>query len=77
MCAFSISERPPPVPRATPITLGLPGAASSTSTSSPALWSQPATKAAISASPAPPGTRSGFTESIATSEATSSAALIG
>src|SRR5262245_28781333 len=66
MCAFSSNERPPPVPRAVATTLGRPGAASTTSTSRPALAHQPETKLAISSSPAPPGTRSGLTESIAT-----------
>src|SRR5258708_5523429 len=66
MCALSISERPPPDPRATAITLGRPGAASSSVTSRPCCLSQPATNCAIAASPAPPGTRSGLTESLAT-----------
>ena len=70
---FSISVRPPPLPRATPTTLGRPGAASSISTSSPASRIHAATYDATSPSPAPPGTRSGFTESIATSADTSSA----
>src|SRR5262245_56835158 len=66
MCAFSISERPPPRPRATPITFGRPGAASSTVTSSPASRSQPATNRATSPSPAAPGSSTGLIESIAT-----------
>ena len=45
----------------------VPARPRSRSTSSPACRSQPATNAAISASPAPPGTRSGFVESMATS----------
>src|SRR6266542_4135796 len=71
-CALSSSERPPPVPRATPTTLGRPSTGSSIVTSSPAARSQPATKPAIAASPAPPGTRSGLTESISTSRLKSS-----
>ena len=71
-----MSEAPPPRPGATATTLGRPGAASTRSTSRPASPSQPATKSAISSSPAPPGTRSGFTESIETSSATSCSALI-
>src|SRR5438067_9952910 len=67
MCAFSISDRPPPDPRTTPTTDGRPGTGSTTVTSQPASRSHDATKAAIAPSPAPPGTRSGFTDSIATS----------
>src|SRR5215213_54206 len=75
MGPFSISERPPPLPRAIATTLGRPGAASSSSTSRPASRIQSATNAATSRSPAPPGTRSGFTESIDTSVATSSSGV--
>ena len=69
MCAFRSSERPsrpPPVPTARAITFGRPGAASCTETSSPARSSHPAANAATCASPAPPGTRSGLIESMAT-----------
>ena len=72
MCAFSSSERPPPVPRATATTFGRLGATSSMCTSSPSACSHAATNRAIAASPAPPGTRLGFTESIATRSASSS-----
>src|SRR6476619_5885346 len=75
MCAFRRSVGPPPLPRARPTTLGRPGATSSTSTSSPASASHSATKRASSPSPAPPGTRSGLTESIRTSSAASSVRL--
>src|SRR4029453_65914 len=75
MCAFRRSVGPPPLPRARPTTLGRPGATSSTSTSSPASASHSATKRASSPSPAPPGTRSGVTESIRTSSAASSVRL--
>src|SRR5438046_2138276 len=72
MCAFSISERPPPDPRSTPTTDGrLPGTGSTTVTSHPTSRNQEPTKRAIAPSPAPPGTRSGFTDSIATSSQTS------
>src|SRR5438094_585789 len=71
MCAFSISERPPPDPRKTPTTEGRPGTGSTTVTSQPASRNQVPTKRAIAPSPAPPGTRSGFTDSIATSSQTS------
>src|SRR5438270_9145423 len=73
MCAFKSSERPPPRPRAVATTFGRPGATSQCSTSRPARSSHSATKRAIAASPAPPGTRSGLTESIATSCEVSSA----
>ena len=76
MWALSISVRPPPDPRATPITLGRPGAASSTVTSSPASRSQPATKAASSTSPALPSTSPGLVESMRTRAAVSSATLV-
>jgi hypothetical protein len=72
MWAFSISERPSPVPRATPMTLGRPHADSTVSTSSPAPLNQSATNSAISRSPAPPGTRSGFTEFMDTNRCASS-----
>ena len=55
-----------------PRTLGRPGVASSTSACRPAPRAQSATKRAISASPAPPGTSAGLTESIATSREVSS-----
>src|SRR5438094_9191922 len=71
MCAFSISERPPPDPRSTPTTDGRPGTGSTTVTSQPISRSHDPTKAAIAPSPAPPDTRSGFTDSIATSSQTS------
>src|SRR5947208_522875 len=67
ICALSSKERPPPVPCAIPTTLGRPGLGSSNITSTPACSSQLATKCAISRSPAPPGTKSGLTESMATS----------
>jgi len=58
----------PPLPRATATTFGRPGVAPGTSvTASPFALSQSATKAAIGASPRPPFTSPGFTESIATS----------
>ena len=41
MWAFSISDLPPPDPRAVAITFGRPGAASSISTSRPARSAQP------------------------------------
>ena len=72
-----MSEAPPPVPRATPTTLGRPAGGSSTVTSSPCSVSQAATNAAISASPAPPGTSAGLTESIATSCASRSVVTAG
>ena len=52
--------------------VGAAGRDLSMSRLTPAASSQPAMKRAISISPAPPGTRSGLTESIATSSATSS-----
>src|SRR5438270_833814 len=57
MCPFSISERPPPVPRATATTLGRRGAASTSSTSSPARLHHSATRRAIRSSPALPRNR--------------------
>src|SRR5207302_3104488 len=72
MCAFSIRLRPPPLPRRTPTTDGRPGTGSTTVTSSPAAESHDATNEAIRPSPEPDGTRSGFTDSIATSEQISS-----
>ena len=77
MCAFSISAAPPPLPRAVATTLGRPGSRLVELDLEAASLSQAATNSAISASPAPPGTRSGFTESIATSAATSSSDLMG
>ena len=65
-------ERPPPVPRATPITFGRPAAASSMWTSSPACSSHSASTFATAASPPPVETRVGLTESIETSRAASS-----
>src|SRR5919202_1615616 len=70
--ALSSSARPPPLPRARAITLGRPGAGSTTSTSRPRSSHQRATNRTISASPAPPGTSDGLTESIETSLAASS-----
>ena len=67
MCALSISERPEPVPRRMPITFGRPGAVSWSVTSSPAPRIQSATKAAISPSPEPVGSRLGLTDSMRTS----------
>src|SRR5437870_13068529 len=67
MCAFSIRLRPPPLPRKTPTTEGRPGIGSITETSTPASRSHDATNVAIAASPEPDGTRSGLTDSIATS----------
>src|SRR5437879_11172675 len=67
MCALSIRLLPPPLPRRTPTTLGRPGTGSTIETSSPASRSHDATNAAIALSPEPEGTRSGFTDSIATS----------
>src|SRR6266851_2590112 len=66
MCAFSKRERPPPLPRTMPTTLGRPGCGSSMLTSRPARVSQSATKRAISPSPGPFATRSGLIELIAT-----------
>src|SRR4051812_47879822 len=68
-CAQSRSVRPPPEPAARTSTLGRPGVASSVLASRPAARAQPATKRAISASPAPPGTSAGLTESMATRSA--------
>src|SRR6266851_1315771 len=67
MCAFSISDRPPPLPRRTPTTESRPGTGSTTLTSRPAAPSQDATNEAIAPSPEPDATRSGLTEGIATS----------
>ena len=64
----------PPAPASTPITLGRPGAASCKMTLKPRSRRKRAISAATAPSPAPPGTRLGFTESIATSRAVSSAA---
>src|SRR5919201_408159 len=75
MCAFRRRVRPPPEPRATPTTFQRPEATSVRSISRPASSSHPATKREISSSPAPPGTRSGLTESIRTSSAASSERL--
>ena len=74
VCAHSSSVRPPPAPRARTTTLGRPGVASSTSASSPAARAHSTTNPAISASPAPPGTSAGLTESMATSREISSVA---
>src|SRR5437660_10895641 len=71
-CAFSIRLFPPALPRSTPTTDGRPGTGSTTVTSSPAAESHDATNEAIRPSPDPDGTRSGFTDSIATSEQISS-----
>src|SRR2546421_3215379 len=72
MWAFSIRLRPPPLPLSKPTTLGRPGAGSTTDTSSPASRSHAATNEAIAPSPEPEETRSGFTDSIATSSQISS-----
>src|SRR5205814_2035235 len=72
MCAFSIKDEPPPEPRKTPTTEGRPTTGSTTETSRPASRSHDATNPAIAASPSPDGTRSGFTEGIATSAQISS-----
>src|SRR5712692_10034449 len=66
MCALSINDEPPPEPRKTPTTEGRPGTGSTTETSRPAARSHDATNAAIAPSPETDGTRSGFTEGIAT-----------
>ena len=73
MCALSISERPPPHPRAIATTLGRPGASSDSVVSRPARSHHSATKRAIASSPEPPATTSGLIDSIATSCAASSA----
>src|SRR2546425_267323 len=67
VCAFSIKLRPPPVPRSTPTTDGRPGTGSTISTSRPAADIHDATYWAMAVSPLPDGTRSGLTDSIATS----------
>src|SRR5579871_4244048 len=67
------SVRPPPVPRARTSTLGRPGVSSRCSLSSPFSRAHASTNPAISPSPAPPATSKGLTESMATSETTSSA----
>src|SRR5207248_10334322 len=72
MCAFSIKDEPPPEPRKTPTTEGRPATGSTTETSRPASRSHDATNPAIAASPPPDGTRSGFTDGIATSAQISS-----
>src|SRR4051794_17746302 len=69
-CPFRSSERPPPEPRRRAITLGR--SSPTTSTSSPRRPHQSATRSAASRSPAPPSTRAGLTESIATSRDASS-----
>ena len=51
---------------------GRPGTGSTIETSSPASRSHDETNLAIAPSPAPPGTRSGFTDSISTSRQTRS-----
>src|SRR5215469_2119178 len=66
MCPFRSRERPPPVPGTLAMTLILFGRGSSSSTLAPAFLSHSAIYAAILASPAPPGTSSGFTESMET-----------
>src|SRR5665213_1014918 len=71
MCALSSRLAPPPVPGSTPTTLGRPGTGSTICTDSPCARSQEATKEAMLASPLPVPTRSGFTDSIATSSQTS------
>src|SRR5262245_58900293 len=67
MWPLNISERPPPEPLATPTIDGRPGCSSSRCTSKPRSTSQALQKLAMSASPAPPGTRSGLTELMETS----------
>ena len=71
-CAFRSSVLPPPEPRAIPTALKRPGATSSTSTSRPGVLQPPATKRAISPSPAAPSIRSGLIESMRTRSASSS-----
>jgi hypothetical protein len=73
VCALRISVRPPPLPRATATTFGLPGAGSVRDVSRPARSHHSATKRATSASPEPPGTTSGLIDSMATSCAANSA----
>jgi hypothetical protein len=73
--AFSTSDRPPPLPFTRAITLSRPGAASSISAGIPRSAHQPITKRAIPPSPAPPGTRLGFTESIETSASSNDVTL--
>ncbi len=73
VCALRISVRPPPLPRATAVTLGRPGAGSVRDVSSPARSHHSATNRATPASPDPPGTTSGLIDSMATSCAASSA----
>ena len=72
MCPHSSSVRPPPLPRARTTTLGRPGVASEHVGLEPGRLGPAATKRAISASPAPPGTSEGLTESMATSREVSS-----
>src|SRR4029079_12072003 len=63
----SIRVGPSPAPSAIATTLTRPGAISSTRTSKPARRIHCPMHCAIAASPAPPSTSEGFTESIATS----------
>src|SRR5256714_1727376 len=72
MCAFSIRDEPPPEPRKTPTTEGRPTTGSTTEPWRPARRSHEATRGPSPASPPPDGTRSGFTEGIATSAQISS-----
>ena len=65
VCAFSISVRPPPDPRAVATTFGRPGSVSSIEPRGRCSASQPATKWAISSSPGAPGINAGLTDSIA------------
>src|SRR3954468_4759520 len=69
----SRSVRPPPEPGARTTTLGRPWMASRTSACRPWSTAHWAMKPAIFASPQPPGTSDGLTESIATSWPVSSA----
>ena len=71
-CPHSSSVRPPPLPGARTITLGRAGSPATVSTDSPASVAHADTNSAIARSPAPPSTSDGFTESMLTSEETSS-----
>src|SRR5687768_3363638 len=73
MCALSISERPPPEPRAAATTLARPGRSSVSVVSSPARSHHSATNRASPSSPEPPTTTSGLIDSISTSRPVSSA----
>ena len=66
LCPQSISAGPGRPLSIRPTTFGRPGAASETRTSMPDARRSAAMRSAIAPSPAPPGTRDGFTESMAT-----------